>query len=57
MSSEEHIEPGSPIDLAIERALREAHLRAGGTTETVTAAVVEDREPSAIDSGDGADAD
>ena len=49
-------EPGSDTDLAIERALEAANLRAGDAT--TTAVVVEDWEPSAAEAGDtGADGD
>lgn len=49
-------ESGSETDLAIERALEAANLRAGGAT--TTAEVVEDWEPSAVEAGDvGADGD
>ena len=50
------VEPGSETDLAIERALEGANLRAGDAT--TTAAVVEDWEPSSAEAGDaGADGD
>ena len=50
------VEPGSDTDLAIERALEAANLRAGDAT--TTAVVVEDWEPSAAEAGDaGADGD
>jgi len=42
----------SDSDVAIERALEAANLRAGGSLGTSTGAVLEDREPSAIEVGD-----
>ncbi|GAA1830172.1 hypothetical protein [Agromyces salentinus] len=45
-------ELGSDADLAIERALEAANLRAGGSPATSTAEVAEDREPSAAEAGD-----
>lgn len=49
-------ELGSDTDLAIERALEAANLRAGDAT--TTAVVVENWEPSAAEAGDaGADGD
>lgn len=46
------IEPGSDLDLAIERALEAAKLRAGDALGTSTASVVDDWEPSAVEVGD-----
>ncbi len=46
------IEPGSDIDLAIDRALEAAKLRAGDSLGTSTATVVEDWEPTAAEAGD-----
>ena len=47
------IEPGSETDLALERALEAANLRAGDSLgASTTASVLEDREPSAVDGGD-----
>lgn len=55
MTDDPVIEPGSDTDLAIERALEAANLRAGDATTTV---VVGDWEPSAVEAGDvGADGD
>ncbi|GGI44212.1 hypothetical protein BCL57_000349 [Agromyces flavus] len=45
-------EPGSDTDLALERALEAAHLRAGDSLGGTTATVLEDRESSAVDAGD-----
>ncbi|WP_173922487.1 hypothetical protein [Agromyces sp. Marseille-P2726] len=45
------VEPGSETDLAIERALEAANLRAGDSA-TSTSAVVEGWEPSAAEAGD-----
>jgi F420-0:gamma-glutamyl ligase-like protein len=59
-TGERYIEPGSEIDLAIERALQGANLRAGDAVGASTASVTEDWEPSAAESGDavgGADGD
>jgi hypothetical protein len=50
----------SETDLAIERALEAANLRAGDGLVTSTAAVSEEREPTAAEAGDispGADGD
>lgn len=56
MTDDRVIESGSDTDLAIERALEAANLRAGDAT--TTAVVVEDWEPSAVEAGDvGADGD
>ena len=52
--SDPGIEPGSDADLAIQRALEAANLRAGDSLGTSTAAVVEDWEPSAVEAGDAA---
>jgi hypothetical protein len=46
------IEPGSDADLAIERALEAANLRAGDSLGSSTAVVAEDPEPSAAETGD-----
>ena len=56
MSTEDRdISPGSDLDLAIERALEAANLRAGGGSESAsTAVVVEDWEPSAAEASGGA---
>ncbi|WP_106815112.1 hypothetical protein [Microbacterium timonense] len=45
------IRPGSEADLAIERALQGAGLRAGDAAGTSSAFLVEDREPSAVEAG------
>jgi hypothetical protein len=50
--SDRLIEPGSDPDLALQRALEAANLRAGDSLGTSTASVVEDREPSAVEAGD-----
>lgn len=58
MTQDRGIAPGSETDLAIERALEAAHLRAGDATATAVA--VENWVPSAVESGDaagGADGD
>lgn len=44
------VEPGSPMDLAIERALEAAELRAGDALGTSTFAAVS--EPTAAELGD-----
>lgn len=46
------IEPGSETDLAIERALEAAQLRAGDAQGTAVASVGEGREPSAAEAGE-----
>ncbi|MGX5695562.1 hypothetical protein ACWKWP_05125 [Agromyces soli] len=46
------IDPGSETDLAIERALEAASLRAGDSLGGTSAVVVEDWEPSAAEAGD-----
>jgi len=53
------IEPGSEMDIAIERALEASKLRAGDSLGSTTATVLDDRELSAVESGglDGADGD
>lgn len=52
------IDPGSETDLAIERALEAASLRAGDSLGGTTATVVDGWEPSAVEAGDiGASAD
>jgi hypothetical protein len=54
------IDPGSETDLAIERALEAASLRAGDSLGGTSAMVVEDWEPSAVEAGEvggGADGD
>lgn len=59
-SMNEHtVEPGSDIDLAIERALAAANLRAGGATEAHQPVAVAEDELSAAEAGtiDGADGD
>lgn len=48
------IEPGSEADLAIQRALEGANLRAGDSLGTSTASVAEEGEPSAAEAGDAA---
>lgn len=48
-TSDEQILPGSETDLALQRALDAANLRAGGAT---TAHVTHHEEPSAVDVGD-----
>ncbi|MCR2812921.1 hypothetical protein NQ166_00305 [Microbacterium sp. zg.Y1090] len=59
-NSDDQILPGSETDLALDRALEAANLRAGGATETA-AHVAHPEEPSAVDVGDlggaGADGD
>ena len=50
--NDRNIEPGSDIDLAIDRALEAAKLRAGDSLGTSTATVVEDWEPTAAEAGD-----
>lgn len=61
MRDDEHpIEPGSDIDLAIERALAAANLRAGDATSTAVSVVGVDHDLSAAEAGDaggGADGD
>ena len=52
-NSDEQILPGSEMDLALQRALDAADLRAGGATEATTAHVAHDEEPSAVDVGVG----
>ena len=52
-SDERHIHPGSEMDLAIERALESAKLRAGDAATTSTA-FVEDGELSAVEADGGA---
>jgi hypothetical protein len=57
---ERDIDPGSETDLAIERALEAASLRAGDALSGTSAVVVEEWEPSAVEAGDvggGADGD
>ncbi|MCR2825779.1 hypothetical protein [Microbacterium sp. zg.Y909] len=60
-NSDEQILPGSELDLALQRALDAANLRAGGATEVTMAHVAHDEEPSAVDvggvGGAGADGD
>ncbi|HEU4807136.1 MAG TPA: hypothetical protein VFT01_02655 [Homoserinimonas sp.] len=46
------VEPESELDLAIQRALEAANLRAGDSLGASTASVVEDWEPSAAEAGD-----
>ncbi len=50
--SDRHIEPGSDTDLAIERALESAKLRAGDSQGTSATHVAPDREFSAAEAGD-----
>jgi hypothetical protein len=47
------VEPGSELDLAIERALEAANLRAGDAAGTSSAFVLDSHEPSAAEMGDG----
>lgn len=49
---DDRIEAGSDADLAIQRALEAADLRAGGSLDSTAASVVEDHEASAAESGD-----
>lgn len=51
--TERNVDPGSEIDLAIERALEGANLRPGDAPSTATAYIVEDRELSAAEAGGG----
>ncbi|WP_157536088.1 hypothetical protein [Microbacterium sp. Root166] len=54
------IEPGSEIDLALQRALDAASLRAGDAVSGASVAVVGEAEPSPVELGDsagGADGD
>jgi hypothetical protein len=53
-SDDRGIEPGSATDLAIERALEAANLRAGDATSTSNAVVVEEWQPTAAEAGEGA---
>ena len=46
------VEPGSETDLAIQRALEAANLRAGDSLGATTASVVDGREPTAAEAGD-----
>ena len=46
------IEPGSEADLALQRALEAANLRAGDSLGATAASVAEGREPSAAEAGD-----
>ena len=55
-NNDRDLEPGGEVDLAIERALEGANLRAGDATSTSTAYILEDREVSAAEAG-GAEAD
>lgn len=58
MTTQRDIEPGSETDLAIQRALDGANLRAGDSLGGNTSSAVEDWEPSAAEVGDlGADGD
>lgn len=45
-------ELGSDVDLAIERAMEAANLRAGGSLDTSTAEAAAQSEPSAAEAGD-----
>jgi hypothetical protein len=47
-------EPGSEADLAIQRALEGANLRAGDSLGPSTAVVIDGWEPSAAEAGDAA---
>lgn len=49
---ERESESASETDLAIERALEAANLRAGDSLGTSTASVSEEWEPSAAEAGD-----
>ncbi|KAA9136217.1 hypothetical protein [Microbacterium caowuchunii] len=51
-NSNEEVLPGSETDLALQRALDAANLRAGDATGTATAYVAHDPEPSAVEAGD-----
>ncbi|QEV99421.1 hypothetical protein F6J84_04385 [Microbacterium caowuchunii] len=51
-NSNEEVLPGSETDLALQRALDAANLRAGDATGTPTAYVAHDPEPSAVEAGD-----
>lgn len=46
------VRPGSEVDLAIQRALDAAELRAGDSLGGTTASTVDDLEPSAAEAGD-----
>jgi hypothetical protein len=52
MPMNDRIEPGSETDLALERALEAANLRAGDSLGASTASVMEDQEPSAVEAGE-----
>jgi hypothetical protein len=56
-SEDRPVEPGSDLDLAIERALEAANLRAGDAAGTSSAFVLDGHEPSAAEMGGGADGD
>ncbi|GAA1789613.1 hypothetical protein [Agromyces lapidis] len=56
MSVDHHVDPGSEADLAIQRALEAASLRAGDSLDSTTASVIERWEPSAAEAGDLGDA-
>jgi hypothetical protein len=49
---ERSVEPGSEIDLALQRALDAANLRAGDSVSASTATAVDDWEQSAAETGD-----
>ncbi|WP_187432613.1 hypothetical protein [Agromyces mariniharenae] len=49
---DDRIESGSDADLAIQRAMEAAELRAGDSLGSTTASVVEDHEPSAAEAGE-----
>jgi len=53
---EQNVDPGSETDLAIERALEAARLRAGDSLGGTSAAVIEGWELSAAEAGDIGDA-
>lgn len=56
-TDDQHVHPGSEMDLAIDRALEAAQLRAGDATATSTASVAQP-ELSAVELGsDGGSAD
>lgn len=49
---DQSVERGSEMDLALERALAAANLRAGDGVSTSLAHVGDQAEPSAVDTGD-----
>lgn len=52
MAFDEHVDAASETDLAIQRALEAASLRAGESLGGATASVIEDWEQSAVEAGD-----